>query len=155
MTPPACRGRAARQRAPRTCRWDTRSARSPAAVSRGGDKLAGALDAFGIDPAGRVWLDVGASTGGFTDLLLQRGAARVIAVDVGYGQLAWSLRQDPRVTVLERVNIRHLDRLPVPADLAVIGVSFISLRLGFPRGRGLLNPPGGGVAPGQPPVVGG
>ena len=96
-------------------------------VSRGGDKLAAALDAFGIDPTGRVALDVGASTGGFTDILLQRGAARVIAVDVGYGQLAWSLRQDPRVTVLERVNIRHLDRLPVPADLAVIDVSFISL----------------------------
>jgi len=102
-------------------------------VSRGGDKLAAALDAFGIDPAGRVCLDVGASTGGFTDLLLQRGATRVIAVDVGYGQLAWSLRQDPRVTVLERVNIRHLDLLPVPADLAVIDVSFISLRLVLPR----------------------
>jgi len=111
-------------------------------VSRGGDKLAAALDAFGIDPTGRVGLDVGASTGGFTDLLLQRGAARVIAVDVGYGQLAWSLRQDPRVTVLERVNIRHLDCLPVPADLAVIDVSFISLRLVLPRVRELLSPPG-------------
>jgi 23S rRNA (cytidine1920-2'-O)/16S rRNA (cytidine1409-2'-O)-methyltransferase len=111
-------------------------------VSRGGDKLAAALDAFEIDPSGRVCLDVGASTGGFTDILLQRGAARVIAVDVGYGQLAWSLRQDPRVTVLERVNIRHLDRLPVPADLAVIDVSFISLRLVLPRVRELLSPPG-------------
>ena len=110
-------------------------------VSRGGDKLAAALDAFGIDPAGRVCLDVGASTGGFTDLLLQRGAARVIAVDVGYGQLDFRLRQDPRVTVLERVNIRHLDRLPVPADLAVIDVSFISLRLVLPRVRDLLSPP--------------
>ena len=115
-------------------------------VSRGGDKLAGALDAFGIDPSGRVCLDVGASTGGFTDVLLQRGAARVIAVDVGYGQLAWSLRQDPRVTVLERVNIRHLDRLPIPADLAVIDVSFISLRLVLPRVRELLIPPGDVVA---------
>jgi 23S rRNA (cytidine1920-2'-O)/16S rRNA (cytidine1409-2'-O)-methyltransferase len=115
-------------------------------VSRGGDKLAAALASFGIDPAGRVCLDVGASTGGFTDLLLQRGAARVIAVDVGYGQLAWSLRQDPRVTVLERVNIRHLDRLPVPADLAVIDVSFISLRLVLPRVRDLLSPPGDVVA---------
>jgi 23S rRNA (cytidine1920-2'-O)/16S rRNA (cytidine1409-2'-O)-methyltransferase len=115
-------------------------------VSRGGEKLAAALDSFGVDPAGRVCLDVGASTGGFTDLLLQRGAARVIAVDVGYGQLAWSLRQDPRVTVLERVNIRHLDRLPVPADLAVIDVSFISLRLVLPRVRDLLSLPGDVVA---------
>jgi 23S rRNA (cytidine1920-2'-O)/16S rRNA (cytidine1409-2'-O)-methyltransferase len=120
--------------------------RVKAYVSRGGDKLAAALDAFGIDPSGRVCLDVGASTGGFTDLLLQRGAARVIAVDVGYGQLAWSLRQDPRVTVLERVNIRHLERLPVPADLAVIDVSFISLRLVLPRVRELLSPPGDVVA---------
>jgi len=115
-------------------------------VSRGGDKLAAALDAFGVDPAGRVCLDVGASTGGFTDILLQRGAARVIAVDVGYGQLAWSLRQDPRVTVLERVNIRHLDRLPVPANLAVIDVAFISLRLVLPPVRELLSPPGEVVA---------
>jgi 23S rRNA (cytidine1920-2'-O)/16S rRNA (cytidine1409-2'-O)-methyltransferase len=111
-------------------------------VSRGGEKLAAALDAFAIDPSGRTCLDVGASTGGFTDVLLQRGAARVIAVDVGYGQLAWSLRQDPRVTVLERVNIRHLERLPMPADLAVIDVSFISLRLVLPRVRELLTPPG-------------
>ena len=115
-------------------------------VSRGGDKLAAALAAFGLDPVGRMCLDVGASTGGFTDLLLQRGAARVIALDVGYGQLAWSLRQDPRVIVLERVNIRHLDRLPVPADLAVIDVSFISLRLVLPRVRELLSPPGDVVA---------
>jgi 23S rRNA (cytidine1920-2'-O)/16S rRNA (cytidine1409-2'-O)-methyltransferase len=115
-------------------------------VSRGGEKLAAALDAFGVDPAGRVCLDVGASTGGFTDVLLQRGAARVITVDVGYGQLAWSLRQDPRVTVLERINIRYLDRLPVPADLAVIDLSFISLRLALPRVRELLSPPGEVVA---------
>src|SRR3989442_10782828 len=124
-------------------------------VSRGGDKLAAALDAFGIDPAGRVCLDVGASTGGFTDLLLQRGAARVIAVDVGYGQLDFRFRQDPRVTVLERVNIRHLDRLPVPADLAVIDVSFISLRLVLPRVRDLLSPPGDGIALGKPQFEGG
>jgi len=87
-------------------------------------------------------VDVGASTGGFTDVLLRRGAASVIAIDVGYGQLAWSLRQDPRVIVLERVNIRYLDRLPIPADLAVIDVSFISLRLVLPRVRTLVNVPG-------------
>src|SRR6202023_2976492 len=115
-------------------------------VSRGGEKLTAALDAFGIDPTGRVGLDVGASTGGFTDVLLRRGASAVVAVDVGYGQLAWSLRQDPRVIVLERVNIRHLDRLLVPADLAVIDVSFISLRLVLPRVRELLSPPGDVVA---------
>jgi 23S rRNA (cytidine1920-2'-O)/16S rRNA (cytidine1409-2'-O)-methyltransferase len=115
-------------------------------VSRGGEKLAAGLDAFGIDPGGRDALDVGASTGGFTDVLLQRGAQRVIALDVGYGQLAWSLRQDPRVTVMERTNIRHLDRLPQPADLAVIDVSFISLRLVLPKVRELLSPPGEVVA---------
>jgi 23S rRNA (cytidine1920-2'-O)/16S rRNA (cytidine1409-2'-O)-methyltransferase len=115
-------------------------------VSRGGEKLVAALDAFAIDPTGRNALDVGSSTGGFTDVLLQRGAARVVAVDVGYGQLAWSLRQDPRVIVLERVNIRHLDRLPIPADLGVIDVSFISLRLVLPRVRDLLSPPGEVVA---------
>ena len=115
-------------------------------VSRGGEKLAAALDAFGLDPRGRHWLDVGASTGGFTDVLLQRGAERVIAVDVGYGQLAWSLRQDPRVIVMERVNIRQLHQLPEPADFAVIDVSFISLRLVLPRVRELLSPPGEVVA---------
>lgn len=115
-------------------------------VSRGGDKLEAALEAFALDPSGRVCLDVGASTGGFTDVLLQRGASRVIAVDVGYGQLDFRLRQDPRVIVLERVNIRHLDRLPVPADLAVIDVSFISLRLVLPRVRELLSRPGDVVA---------
>jgi 23S rRNA (cytidine1920-2'-O)/16S rRNA (cytidine1409-2'-O)-methyltransferase len=115
-------------------------------ASRGGDKLAAALDAFGLDPRGRTCLDVGASTGGFTDVLLKRGAAAVIAIDVGYGQLAWNLRQDPRVTVMERVNIRHLDRLPKPADLAVIDVSFISLRLVLPRVRDLLAKPGDVIA---------
>lgn len=98
-------------------------------VSRGGVKLAHALDTFGIDPSGAVAIDVGASTGGFTDCLLQRGAARVYAVDVGYGQLAWSLRTDPRVVCLEKTNIRHLDpqRLDQPPSLAVIDASFISL----------------------------
>lgn len=115
-------------------------------VSRGGEKLAAALDAFGVDVMGRTALDVGASTGGFTDVLLQRGASRVIAVDVGYGQLAWALRQDPRVIVMERVNIRHLEELPVPADLAVIDVSFISLRLVLPKVRELISPPGDVIA---------
>ncbi|MEW6543142.1 MAG: TlyA family RNA methyltransferase [Nitrospirota bacterium] len=103
-------------------------------VSRGGGKLAAALDAFGIDPTGLVAMDVGASTGGFTDCLLQRGARRVYAVDVGYGQLDWRLRQDSRVTVLERRNIRYLERsaVPEPIDLAVIDVSFISLTLVLP-----------------------
>jgi len=100
-------------------------------VSRGGLKLAAALDGLGVDCTGRVALDVGASTGGFTDCLLQRGAIRVLAVDVGYGQFAWKLRQDPRVVLFERQNIRHLcpDRLPVTPELVVIDVSFISLEL--------------------------
>jgi 23S rRNA (cytidine1920-2'-O)/16S rRNA (cytidine1409-2'-O)-methyltransferase len=102
-------------------------------VGRGGVKLAHALDAFQIDPAGRIALDVGASTGGFTDVLLQRGASHVVALDVGHGQLDWKLRTDPRVTVLERVNARTLapEQLPAHArrpDLVTIDVSFISLR---------------------------
>lgn len=103
-------------------------------VSRGGVKLAAALDAFGIDPAGLVCLDVGASTGGFTDCLLQRGAARVYAVDVGHGQIDARLRADPRVVVRERVNARRLSEtdVPEPVDLAVVDVSFISLRLILP-----------------------
>jgi len=98
-------------------------------ASRGGRKLAAALDHFGVDPAGRVCLDVGASTGGFTDCLLQRAAARVYALDVGYGQLDQRLRNDPRVVVMERINARHLapDALPEPVDLITIDVSFISL----------------------------
>ena len=101
----------------------------PAFVSRGGRKLANALDATGVDPAGRRGLDVGASTGGFTDCLLQRGAAHVVAVDVAYGELAWSLRTDDRVTVLERLNARALERdqLPWAPDLVVADLSFISL----------------------------
>jgi len=100
-------------------------------VSRGGHKLAAALDAFGIDPADRICLDVGASTGGFTDVLLQRGASRVYALDVGRGQLAEALRRDPRVISLERVNARELraDSVADRISLAVIDVSFISLRL--------------------------
>ena len=100
-------------------------------VSRGGHKLAAALDAFTIDPAGLTCLDVGASTGGFTDVLLQRGASRVYAVDVGRGQLAESLRRDERVVSMERTNARTLtaETLPEPVDLAVIDVSFISLAL--------------------------
>jgi 23S rRNA (cytidine1920-2'-O)/16S rRNA (cytidine1409-2'-O)-methyltransferase len=103
-------------------------------VSRGGLKLAGGLDFFQLDPAGFVCADVGASTGGFTDCLLQRGAARVYAIDVGYGQLDWKLRQDPRVVVMERTNARHLQPgdIPEPLDLAVIDASFISLRLLLP-----------------------
>ena len=98
-------------------------------VSRGGEKLAGALEHFGIDPAGLVCLDVGASTGGFTDCLLRRGALRVYAVDVGYGQLDWGLREDQRVVVMERVNARHLepDDLPERCDLITVDVSFISV----------------------------
>ena len=115
-------------------------------VSRGGSKLAHALDTFGIDVAGRVAIDVGAATGGFTDVLLQRGAARVYAVDVGYGQLDWRLRQDPRVVVLERTNIRYLEALPEQVDLAVIDVSFISLRLVLPVVRRLLKRSGEVVA---------
>ena len=100
--------------------------RPPRFVSRGGEKLAHALDALGVDPSGKDCLDLGASTGGFTDCLLQRGAARVIALDVGYGQLHPRLRDDDRVTVLERVNARHLDALPFPPSLITCDVSFIS-----------------------------
>jgi 23S rRNA (cytidine1920-2'-O)/16S rRNA (cytidine1409-2'-O)-methyltransferase len=106
-------------------------------ASRGGLKLERALDAFGLSPAGLVCLDVGASTGGFTDVLLQRGARQVYAVDVGQGQLAWELRNDSRVVVMERTNIRYLERLPAPAQCAVIDVSFISLRLVLPRAAAL------------------
>jgi 23S rRNA (cytidine1920-2'-O)/16S rRNA (cytidine1409-2'-O)-methyltransferase len=134
-------------------------------ASRGGYKLAHALDVFGLSPAGLVAVDVGASTGGFTDVLLQRGAARVYTVDVGYGLLDWRLRQDPRVVVVERTNIRYLEALPEPndergtmndeqgghdssflahrsslADCATIDVSFISLRLALPALRRLIRP---------------
>jgi 23S rRNA (cytidine1920-2'-O)/16S rRNA (cytidine1409-2'-O)-methyltransferase len=111
-------------------------------VSRGGDKLAGALDAFGLDPSGRVALDVGASTGGFTDCLLRRGARRVFALDVGYGQLAWSLRRDPRVVAIERANVRHLEPADLPAapDLVTADVSFISLTLVLPAIARVVSP---------------
>jgi 23S rRNA (cytidine1920-2'-O)/16S rRNA (cytidine1409-2'-O)-methyltransferase len=113
-------------------------------VSRGGDKLAGALDAFGLAVDGLRAVDVGASTGGFTDCLLQRGVSSVVAVDVGYGQLAWSLRQDPRVTVIERTNIRSVDpeQLGAPFDLAVVDVSFISLRTVLPHIAALVSEEG-------------
>src|SRR5881398_3889779 len=101
----------------------------PPYVSRGGEKLAHALDELGVDPAGRDCLDVGASTGGFTDVLLQRGAARVVALDVGRAQLHERLRSDPRVTVLERTNVRALRELPFAPELVVCDVSFISVRM--------------------------
>lgn len=103
-------------------------------VSRGGEKLEAALDRFGIDPSGRGCLDAGASTGGFTDCLLARGAAAVIAVDVGYGQLAWPIRTDPRVTVLERTNVRDLEteNLPFRPEVLTADLSFISLGVALP-----------------------
>jgi 23S rRNA (cytidine1920-2'-O)/16S rRNA (cytidine1409-2'-O)-methyltransferase len=117
-------------------------------VSRGGLKLEKALDDFGINPQGWLALDVGASTGGFTDCLLQRGARKVIALDVGHSQLAWSLRQDKRVYVLDKTNIRYVDSLPeveegvspTLVDLVVIDVSFISLKLVLPAVRKLMQP---------------
>jgi len=122
---------------------DCRLAEAPAElkyVSRGGLKLEKALDTFHLNPRGLVALDVGASTGGFTDCLLTYGAARVYAVDVGHGQLAWALRNDPRVVVMEHTNIRHLTSLPEPIQCAVIDVSFISLRLVLPAIVPLLTP---------------
>ena len=112
----------------------------PPYVSRGGEKLAHALDAFGVDPSDRDCIDVGASTGGFTDVLLQRGAARVIAVDVGYGQLHERLRADARVTVFERTNARELTELPFAPELIVCDVSFISVRLALPPVLALARP---------------
>lgn len=113
-------------------------------VSRGGLKLEAALDAFGLDPAGRTCLDIGASTGGFTDCLLQRGAARVHALDVGHNQLHWRIRTDPRVVAREGVNCRHLTRadVPDPVSLIVADVSFISLTLILPPVFELLDPDG-------------
>ena len=113
-------------------------------VSRGGVKLAGALDAFGYDPANKVAADFGASTGGFTDCLLQRGATRVYAIDVGYGQLHNKLRSDERVVVLERTNARHLqaDDLAEPVDLVVIDASFIGADKLLPAAKRILSPGG-------------
>ena len=113
-------------------------------VSRGGLKLEKALRNFGVDPTGYVCSDSGASTGGFTDCLLQQGASKVFAIDVGYGQLAWKIRNDPRVVVMERMNIRYvtLEDLGEPLDLSVIDVSFISLGLVLPVVKTLLKPTG-------------
>jgi 23S rRNA (cytidine1920-2'-O)/16S rRNA (cytidine1409-2'-O)-methyltransferase len=113
-------------------------------VGRGGDKLAGALDLFKISIEGKIALDIGASTGGFTDCLLQRGAAKVYAVDVGHDQLAWRIRSDPRVVVLENLNARSLSRthIPEPVDICLIDVSFISLTLILPNGFELITPSG-------------
>jgi 23S rRNA (cytidine1920-2'-O)/16S rRNA (cytidine1409-2'-O)-methyltransferase len=113
-------------------------------VSRGGLKLEAALQFFGISLSGKIAMDVGSSTGGFTDCMLQRGARRVYCIDVGYGQLAWKLRNDPRVTLLERTNIRLLpgEAIPEPIDIATIDVSFISLGKVIPKVSEFLGPPG-------------
>jgi len=105
---------------------------SPGYASRGALKLGPALDTFGVDPAGRVCADIGASTGGFTDVLLRRGASKVFAIDVGRGLIHWRLRQDPRVVVIERVNARDLESLPEPVSLVVADLSFISLEKVLP-----------------------
>ncbi len=117
---------------------------APKYVGRGGLKLEGALDAFKINVAGKIALDIGASTGGFTDCLLQRGAARVYAVDVGHDQLAWKIRNDPRVVVFEKLNARHLTREQIPeaVDVCVVDVSFISLTLILPNAFELITPDG-------------
>ena len=114
--------------------------RPPRYVSRGGEKLERGLDALGVEVGGRDCLDVGASTGGFTDVLLQRGAARVIALDVGYGQLHEKVRGDPRVTVLERTNVRELTGLPFAPELVTCDVSFISVRTALPPALRLAKP---------------
>ena len=113
-------------------------------VSRGGLKLEKALRDFGVDPTGYVCSDSGASTGGFTDCLLQQGAKKVFAIDVGYGQLAWKIREDPRVVCMERTNIRYVkpEDLGEPLDLSVVDVSFISLRIVLPAIQALLKPDG-------------
>jgi 23S rRNA (cytidine1920-2'-O)/16S rRNA (cytidine1409-2'-O)-methyltransferase len=118
----------------------------PPYVSRGGEKLAAGLQAFGIDVEGRVCADIGASTGGFTDCLLQRGAVRVYAVDVGHGILHWRLRNDERVVVLEGVNARHLEQLPERTAIVTLDLAFISLRLILPRIPGWIEPGGQIVA---------
>jgi len=114
-------------------------------ASRGGIKLASALDTFPVPVEGAIALDAGASTGGFTDVLLRRGAARVYAVDVGYGQLAWTLRSDPRVVVMDRTNVRYLAELPEAPAIATIDLAFISLDLVLPRIQRLLQPDGHAV----------
>lgn len=114
-------------------------------VSRGGEKLEAALEAFGISPSGKVCADVGASTGGFTDCLLQHGAVRVYAIDVGRGILAWKLRQNPRVIVMEETNARGIERLPEPIDLVTIDAAFISLKVLLPVVRDWLAEAGAAV----------
>lgn len=114
----------------------------PPYVSRGGEKLAHALDRFGIYVEGLTAADIGASTGGFTDCLLQRGAALVYAIDVGHGQIDYGLRRDERVVVMEGVNARYLESLPQPVDIATIDVSFISLQKVLPAVRSVLRPGG-------------
>jgi len=121
------------------------TSQGPQYASRGGLKLKHGLDEFGVDVEGMVVVDVGASTGGFSDVLLEAGTSRVYAIDVGYGQLAWRLRNDPRVVVMERTNIRKVERLPEPADFAVVDVSFISLRQVLPNLEPLLKPGGHAV----------
>jgi len=116
----------------------------PPYVSRGGEKLAAALEAFGIPVQGRICADVGASTGGFTDCLLKNGAQRVYAIDVGHGILEWKLRQDERVVVMERTNARYVERLPEPPSLVTVDVSFISLKIILPViSHWFATPPGG------------
>ena len=117
-------------------------------VSRGGLKLQKAIEYFGIDPKDKVVMDIGASTGGFTDCLLQHGAKKVYAVDVGYGQLAWSIRTDPRVVCMERCNIRYVtpEQIGEPLDMAVTDVSFISLKLVLPVAKSLMHGNGAAVA---------
>jgi 23S rRNA (cytidine1920-2'-O)/16S rRNA (cytidine1409-2'-O)-methyltransferase len=117
----------------------------PKYVSRGGKKLAAALETFEVEVLGKVCADVGASTGGFTDCLLQNGAEKVYAIDVGYGLLHWKLRQDERVIIMERTNARYLERLPEPIDLASIDASFISLTLILPAVKGWFDLPKGQV----------
>ncbi|MFN2291853.1 MAG: TlyA family RNA methyltransferase [Anaerolineae bacterium] len=125
---------------------DLRATSAPPYVGRGGLKLDAAMEAFAVDVEGQVAADVGASTGGFTDCLLQRGVARVYAIDVGYGQLAWKLRQNSRVIVMDRINARYLRELPEPVDLVTVDVSFISLKLILPAAMGWLGPGGQIVA---------
>jgi 23S rRNA (cytidine1920-2'-O)/16S rRNA (cytidine1409-2'-O)-methyltransferase len=118
----------------------------PRFVGRGGEKLAHALDTFAVDVSAKVALDAGASTGGFTDCLLQHGARKVYAVDVGYGQMDYRLRTDPRVVMMERTNLRYLSSLPEPIDIATLDLSFISLTKVLGALRGLLAPDGRVIA---------
>jgi 23S rRNA (cytidine1920-2'-O)/16S rRNA (cytidine1409-2'-O)-methyltransferase len=128
--------------APVTGTEDLTLRKKPRFVGRGGEKIDHALSRFGVDLFGKVVADIGACTGGFTDAVLQRGAARVYAIDVGYGQLDFKLRKDPRVVVMERTNARYLDALPDPIDVVVIDVSFISLDLIFPAVKRVIVPDG-------------